>query len=194
MAFLLPYEGIALGIAASEGLAGIIAGAIAAIETHHHATTQDNTGGVAPDDDDPDPNGGGTEDDHPDKRDFVVYHSQTMEISRSNEVGVNPYREARWQRLRKGIHHVRKYGWEYSLSALSSIATGIYSYKRRYRQSMSQQERDFQQRAIRHGMLRHYAPHAVSGFETPLRTPTPVRKRRAHSHAFEGFRFTPRRF
>lgn len=189
-------------LSTSEGsfIAGTaVAGVADAV--HHAGRGLSDSAGVADDNEgeseNPSCTGGGVEEDHPkvtNKMNFVVHHSDTMELVRTNEHGPDLFRQARIKRVKRGFHHLRRYAWEYGAGAAVSIATGVYKYKRRYRDHMRKQEADFQQRAIRHAQLRHYAPQAVSGFETPQRTPEATRKRRAHTHAFQGFRFTPRRY
>lgn len=107
MAFLLPYEGAALGGAALEGLAGIVAGLVYAVETHHkHGSNNDS--GAAPDDDDHDPGDTGVPDDPPGgicyDTDSYVQHSDVMDVSHANEVG-SGWSTYQIKKVKRGLRH-----------------------------------------------------------------------------------------
>lgn len=190
MAFFLPFEAEAIGLAVGEAFAGIATGIAGAFVAGHHDgvdKTDDNldTGGIADDDDVPDSTGGGTENE---KHPFYVTWSESMEISRANEVGFDPYRVERINRIKSRWHHLRKFAWEYGATAAAAVALGVYRYNRRYRQSLSRQEAEHERRLIRHYQLRHYAPHRAAP-DSPFGTPQSTRRKRARQEAlWDGLR------
>lgn len=100
-------EGIAVGVAAAEALAGIVAGWVAAIESHHHHGSNNDTG-AAPDDDRHDPGSTGVPDDPPGgislDDDSYIQHSDVMDISHANEVG-GFWRAYQVKKLKRGIRN-----------------------------------------------------------------------------------------
>lgn len=133
MAFLLPFEGAALGAAALEGLSGIVAGIVYAIESHKPGRHSDTP--HAPDDNDkPDPDDPAADDPGgvcDDGSDTIVEHAQLMEINYGNEVHPGnvwwKFQKRRfWRKIRDMYYHAP----DYAVSYIGAYYTAKFGYKK----------------------------------------------------------------
>lgn len=114
----------------------------------------------------------------------VLMHADTMELSRSNEVGTNPHHEARRSHYRRVWNHMKTFKYEYAASA----ALTAYKVFNMFFGALDDMEAAHERRVIRHGQLRFYAPHHPAAQEpTPQNTPQKKRVFRAIQKSVDPF-------